>query len=329
MSATKTTGLDKTFDATQATDAFWVDPTHLDLGHNSRIHAEADEKQSDLNGAVDIFESGQQQACVVRRKEDGKLELVAGFGRLRRVNLIRGGFEIGGKRFHDADRKLLVRVDESIKTDEDAFAASVRENVRKEVSPVNIAAQQEVLRKDFKWTDKKIAVLYGYNNSNAIKRNKDLLAAPKEVQELVHKGELAVDPALKLLKLPKTEQKALLESGEKLTGPKVTEALIRHADKVADAKPDGGKGETGGGKKDDADKTPTVSRNAAALKKYLTESVLNRSFDDEPLVDTNPVVCKLLQGIVDYLNGIGQEQRLWNRIDEVLQLETPVQPKKK
>lgn len=264
--------LDKVYAADKTQEFFWVDPTFIDLGYNSRIHAEANEKQDDVARAVDIYNGGQLVPCVVRRKDDGKLELVAGFGRCRSVTLIRNGFKADEVHYHDADRKLLVRIDDSLKTDADAFAASIRENVRKEVSPINVAAQQDVLRKDYGWTDTAIAELYGYSNTNAISRNKKLLTAPKEVQELVHKGDLSVDATVNLLKLPKEDQDSLLAGEGKVTAAKVNEVLAARIEKKEAA---------GEGKADATEKPTGVRpRNTAALVKTL-DGILDDA-DAEP-----------------------------------------------
>lgn len=264
--------LDKVYSADKTSEFFWVDPTFLDLGYNSRIHAEANEKQDDISRAVDIHNAGQLVPCVVRRKDDGKLELIAGFGRCRSVTLIRNGFKADEVQYHDADRKLLVRIDDNIKTDAEAFIASIRENVRKEVSPINVAAQQEVLRKDYGLSDTAIAEVYGYNNTNAISRNKKLLTAPKEVQELVHKGDLSVDATVNLLKLPKEDQDALLAGGGKVTAAKVNEVIAARIEKKEAAGED-----TTGAKKEATGVRP---RNTAALVKTL-DGILDDA-DAEP-----------------------------------------------
>jgi len=309
--------LDKSLAAEQQKDVFLVDPTFLKLGRNSRINAEAGAATDTVARAWDIYHNGQQQACVVRRLESGELELIAGRGRFDSVDLIRGGFEYGGELFQDAGRKLLVRVDESIKTDEQAFAASIRENVRKEVSPINIASAQAVLRDDFKWTDTQIGELYGYNNTNAIGRFKKLLSAPATVQGLVHTGELSVDAALKLVTLPKGEQAKLLESGEKLTGPKIVEAIAAHAEaKESKAEPKGEpKGNDPGESDDKAD--PKVTRNVAAFKKWVAEYI-DRSFDGVPLEDSDPEAVGFVHGLLDFFAGKGKDQRLWNRFEKLL-----------
>lgn len=310
-----------------ATDAFWIDPSELRLGYNSRIKAEVDEKENDILGAVDLY-VGQQQACVARKLPDGGIELVAGFGRYRKVQLIRAGFDHNGARYHDPERKLLVRVDESITGDREAFIASVRENVRKEVSPLNRALQQEVLRKDFKVTDGEIAALYGYNNTNAIARGKKLIAAPEVVQELVHSGELSLDAALKLLELPKAKWEALLASGQKLTATLIGEAIAAHNEEVAAKKAakaaatEQGEGDEGEGVSGGETEVKAVARNAAAFKKWAAAYVLSRK-DELDYSEDAPVTVEFVKGIVDFLNGEGKDLRLFNRFEKLVNIECP------
>lgn len=321
---------------TPATDAFWVDPTTVRRGYNSRVLAEVDEAEGDILGAIDIHNAGQQQACVARRTNDGAVELVAGFGRLRKVLKLREGFDHNGARYHKPDLQLLVRIDASIENDKDAFIASVRENVRKEVSPLNIAKQQDVLRKDFKLKDGEIAAIYGYNNTNATARYKKLLSAPDEVQLLVHAGELSTDAALKLLELPKAKQKELLDrvaAGEKLTGSIVAEfinAYLEEKEAKAAAKGEagsgggeGGEGEGEGGAAGDSsdDAAPKKqARNAAKLKKWI-DAYVNREFDGVPLDETAPLACQFANAIVKYLDGVGGDQKLWNAFNKLVENE--------
>lgn len=305
-----------------------IDPTWVKLGYNSRIHAEVDEKAGDVDGAVDIFKAGQQQPCIVRQLPDDTLELVAGFGRLRKVTMIRNGFQKDGVTYHDPDRLLLVSVDPNIKTDKDAFIASVRENVRNNPSPLNVAEAQKVLRDDFGMSETEIAELYGYNNTNAVGRFKKLLAAPKELQELVHTGELATDTVLKLLELPKAKRDALLEKakaeGRKLTAGEVAEAINAHREELEAKKATGGgegAGGEGGGEgagDDDAGDAPKKQpRNAAKLKKWVEEYV-DREFNDEPVKDLAPLAYNFARAVVDYLNGVGGDQKLWNAFAKLL-----------
>ena len=293
--ATKTTKLDKVYAADKTSEFFWVDPTFLDLGYNSRIHAEVNEKQDDIARAVDIYNGGQLVPCVVRKKEDGKLELIAGFGRCRSVTLIRNGFRAEEVQYHDADRKLLVRIDDSIKTDVDAFVASIRENVRKEVSPINVASQQEVLRKDYGLSDTAISEIYGYNNTNAISRNKKLLTAPQEVQKLVHKGELSVDACVNLLKLPKDKQDELLTSGGKVTAAKVNEVIAAEIEKKEEAA-EGPKGDKADAKEKDVSVRP---RNTAAVVKTL-DGILDDADAEPALSDT---VVAFLKDLKKFINN--------------------------
>jgi ParB-like chromosome segregation protein Spo0J len=113
-----------------AAPATLQDPTWIELGVNSRVYEEADQKQKDLDRAISIFEHGQKVPVILRKRADDKLELVAGFGRLRSVNLLRAGFEHKGEKYHLPDLQILAQVDETLVDDKAAFIASIIENRR-------------------------------------------------------------------------------------------------------------------------------------------------------------------------------------------------------
>jgi len=305
----------------QATDAFWVDPRTLKSGFNSRVKAEKGEKEQDVARAFDIYNNGQQQAIIVRQKDANTLEVSGGYGRLRSVLLIRDGFEYNGKRYQDAERLILCRVDNSIKSDKDAFLASIRENVRTEVSPLNKALAQEVLRKDFKMTEQEIAGVYQYNNSNAIKRNRDLLKCPEEVQQLVHEEELSLDAALKLMKLPAVRRNKLLTSGEKLTGAIIGEELNAYAEEQETRRASGGGGSEGGEGSSDGDPAPTkVKRNTAKFNKWV-EIYIDRELDGEAIETLAPIAVSFVKKLVSYFNGGPGDQALWNAFEKLVDAE--------
>lgn len=294
--------IDAAYAATKDTTGLWVDPTQIEVGLNfSRQQDEPGQKEADLGRAHSIFTEGQRQPVVVRRDKDGRLHLVAGFGRLRSVTLVRNGYELGGEAYKDADRKLWVTVNDSIKDDKDAAIASILENVRREVSPVNVALAQEQLRTQFSLSDTEIARIYGKNNTNAVARGKKLLLLTAEEQKLVHTGKLSVDAALSAQDLPpeqKNEVIAAAKAGTKVTADRIKATKAEAAEKRAEA------GET-----EDAKSNP---RNAAALKKFINESIVGN--DDVP-----GDVQNLFISVRKFLEGTCTEKTIFNRIKEIVE----------
>lgn len=292
-----------------------VDPKVLQDGFNSRIKVEANRDATDLERAYSIYKNGQKVPCIVRRLAGGSLELVAGEGRKRSVELIRKGFEYEtgkdkSETVHDPDFKLRVAVDDKLTDDKAAFIASIVENQsRSEVSPLNLALQQKVLRDDFKLGETAIAKIYGYNNTNAINRLKKLLDYSKEVQQQVHDGRLSLDAALKVAKLPEEQQAAVLTATNRVTAAQIGElvaANIEAAAKVGKAdKEDGGEessaggsGESEGGEGEDAGWKPEP-RNAAALSKFIRGELLVADEGEE----VNPRVKALATATLKFLEG--------------------------
>lgn len=271
-----------------------VEPGTLALGFNSRIKAEANQTDEDLKRAYSIFKNGQKVPCIVRRLAGGTLELVAGGGRKRSVELIRKGFEFEtGKdkveKVHEPEWKLRVAVDDTLKGDKEAFIASVVENQsRNEVSPINLALQQRVLRDDFKLGETAIAKIYGYNNANAINRSKKLLECSREVQDQVHSGDLSVDAALKLAELSVAEQQAVLTSEKRITAAQIGELIAAKVEAKAEAVGGGDKGGDKGGEEETTWKPVPV--NAAALKNFIRgDLLLVGEGEEEP--------CEKLKGL--------------------------------
>jgi ParB-like chromosome segregation protein Spo0J len=255
-----------------AAPATLQDPTWIELGVNSRVYEEADQKQKDLDRAISIFEHGQKVPVILRKRADDKLELVAGFGRLRSVNLLRAGFEHKGEKYHLPDLQILAQVDETLVDDKAAFIASIIENRRDEVSPLNVAEAQRRLRDEYGLSERAIGRLYGYANPNSVIRHKKLLETPAEIQKKVHAGDLSLDAANNLMKLPEERREKLLKDSDKLTSNVIAEELAK-AEEAKAAKPD----DAGGDKPDASEKPAVTPRNAAALNQFIDEELLAES----------------------------------------------------
>lgn len=306
--------LDTAYEATKDARGLWVNPTEITGEVNfSRRHEEPKAKDAVVALAASIYHEGQQTPAVVRKVGD-KLVLVGGFTRRDAVNLIRGGFEYQGERLQDADRKLFVVVNDDIKSDKDAAIASVLENVRREVSPINVAEAQKELIEVHGLTMTEVARLYGYNNTNAVSANKKLLELTAEEQKLVHTGKLSRDAAVKLQQLPEDEKAALIAEAKdgKVTAAVVTEKIAEAKEKKETTGGTGNKKESEGDTDKDGkgEKDKYAARNAAALKKFINEDIIGNE-------DIRGDVQAVFAAVVKYLEGKNTGKTILNRIAEV------------
>lgn len=299
--------LDAAYEATKDTTGRWVNPVEITGESNfSRRHEEPKAKDAVVALAASIYHEGQQTPAVVRQVGD-RLVLVGGFTRRDAVNLIRAGFEYQGERLQDADRKLWVTVNDKIKSDKDAAIASVLENVRREVSPINVAEAQRELIDTHGLNLTEVARLYGYSNTNAVSANKKLLELSAEEQKLVHTGKLSRDAAIKLQQLPEEQKAALIAEAK---DGKVTAAVV--TEKIAENREGATESTEAAEESTEAaeEKNKYAPRNAAALKKFIAEEVIGN--DDIPAT-----VQATFAAISKYLEGRNTGKAILNRINAI------------
>lgn len=320
--------LGKNLSAEREPNSFYVDPTNLKLGVNSRQldgdTLTAEERNEDQNRAINIATFGQKVPAIAYRSGKDTV-LTAGFGRYRSILLLREGFEVKGERYHDPKAQLLIRVDESIKDEKGAFLASVLENVRKEVNPYAVALAQRKLQDEYGYSLTEIAKLYGYDNTNAVSRSFKLLEADQSLQTAVRKGQVALSVALEIAKLPEELQKdqvAKVKEGQKLQIKDIIEAKAGYLDAngskevdPTDPQPQQPKAERA---KSDQPKNPAgdvkpTKRNSSAViawaKAHVEDSI------SDPLPD---VVASLLDGLVKFCEGSATERTLDSRLSKLI-----------
>ena len=186
-------------------DLFSVYPEEIivDLAANGRAHQQSDEEVAAL--AESIRERGQLQPVLVRRVEDYKLQLVAGYGRHRAVMLLNKG-----KAPEDQRRIDCYVIDCS---PEDATVLNIVENNgRTEVNAVDDAANMARLRR-MQWPEEKIAQFYDCSVSKVSQRLR-LAAQPQEVKEAVANGTVTVTDAGALATMPEADQRTAVANGK-------------------------------------------------------------------------------------------------------------------
>ncbi len=258
-----------------------VNPDAVKLGRNSR-EGVIPGPEAIYAKAVSIALYGQQSPCL-GHKEGDDIVLDAGFTRLAAVQLLRTtGVDLKGEKdennfplegdagvdrhFQDAELKLWVAINPKVKTAEDAYVASVSENIREDVSPLSQARAFAHLRDSFGWTKTRYATLLGYNNTNHVSGLEKLLQCDVRVQEAVGAGKLSLSAAVATIDLPKTEVTEVLKAVN--GGKKVTrDAVAGGANRGGDSDDDEGEGEEGA----KPAKPRTIARNAAAVKELLLD----------------------------------------------------------
>jgi ParB/RepB/Spo0J family partition protein len=153
--------------------------------------------------AESFAKHGQLQNVLARRDEDGTLKMVAGFGRW-----------LGAKAYNGAhpDKPMRLKVSVIDCTPEEAAAlASVENRERNATSPIDDAHAHERMRRDYQWTDAKIAEEFDQDAAHVC-RLKRLLKLPPKLQALVHVGLVPIQTGYQMAALGRTEQEEILKA---------------------------------------------------------------------------------------------------------------------
>ena len=209
-----------------------VGPEYVEKGRNSRAFDFGEDEILDMVESYERLNAdgdpqGQQVPIECRKlKASGKLEVHAGRRRLEgalRYNL----------KHPDAPMKVKVIVVDC--SDEEALARGIENNRRaKATSWVDDCFNQERLRKDHGWNDKKIAKFYGIQQS-VVSRLKKLLPMRKRVLKLVHEGTISFDAACDLAELDDISQDEILAKIKTLHEENEAAEEKRRRDLVEDA----------------------------------------------------------------------------------------------
>jgi ParB/RepB/Spo0J family partition protein len=213
-------------------DLFSIFPENIVVipGENGRKEPHSQEEIESL--ARSILEYTQLEPVVVRRIEDHKVQLVAGYGRYAAVKYINTALQPGNP------VKLQCKVVDL--NPEEAFVRNLVENIeRAATTPIDDAHNQRRLREQYGWSEAKIADFYKKSVA-FISQLRKTLVLPTEIQQGVAQGNIPL-AALDLAELPAHEQqKAVAEATNPETGKVVAEAIRKRVR--------GKKIEAGGGK---------------------------------------------------------------------------------
>ena len=197
--------------------------------------------------AASISEMGVLQPILVRPKENGEFELIA-----------------GERRWRAAQRAGLITVPAIIRNTDDlsSIEQALVENLhRQDLTPLEEAAAFQLLIEDFELTHDQVATRVGKSRS-AITNTIRLLGLPPSVQSLLADGQLSAGHARALLGTPDRARQELLAQAAVTEGwtVRATEQAVRGGDvatadePAAPAAPTGG----GGGTIDGAGLTPAT-----------------------------------------------------------------------
>jgi ParB/RepB/Spo0J family partition protein len=192
------------------------------MGRSGALYVDFPENilvEPDLNGrhehtdveqlAADIEKHGQNEPVCVRKDDNGKPVLVFGHRRYRAISLL-------NERNPTNPRKIICTYSDLTPTE--AFVAAIGENrFRREVNPIDDAANIGLLRRLFAKTDEDIAAIYfpeaksEAERATALKFVKDrakLMELVPEAAQAVREGRLKITAAMGLAKLTKNQQRA-------------------------------------------------------------------------------------------------------------------------
>ena len=206
-------------------DMFSVFPEHIIVNpsENGRKVPHSQEEIESL--ARSIVEHTQQQPVVVRRIEDHKIQLVAGYGRVAAIDYI--------NRKLQPDHPIKVQCKVVDCSPEEAFVRNLVENIeRADTTPIDDAHNQRRLREQYGWRESSIANFY-QKSVAYIHQLRKTLSLPTEVQNGVAEGHIPIAAALDLTELPMAE---IVETVEEATDPETGKVSAEKVRKKVRAK---------------------------------------------------------------------------------------------
>jgi len=243
------------------------------------------------NLAESILTQGQLQPVIVRKnKETGEIALSAGFCRYLAIKLINEDKELSS---HLNGEELFIKAIREDQSDADAFVLNLRENKdRKATSLIDDAYNHQRLRKEFGWTNIKIATEY-HCTAVWVGQLSKLLKLSADIQKRVHSGEIPPSIAIQLADLSPEDQDDVIAQAE---ADGVSLKLDDVKDKIRESRANG----------DDGD---NVARSLKQIRKYL-ESVKTDKKEDDSATST------LANDFLRFINGrIGEKgmENAWTR----------------
>lgn len=309
-----------------------IDPALVRDGENSRVEEAVDYAEKVKARAIDLFINGQINPGEVRLTGEVEgvktYETISGYTRRDAVRLLREGFTAphphSGETFLFRDPDRLFRASVVKVNAEQAFIRSIRENAgRDDTTDLQEALAHDKLRRDWAWTDTRIAGLYGYTNQNRVMALKNLLKLDKKTQMLVHGGKLSLSAALLTKDVTDEERESIIagaSDGDKVRGAAVASLVRELLDRKAGIDPDAPVPDAGlsaepervSAKKDEDDKRPKVpKRGRADVQRFVLDVSGEESESKLPLKDET---VNFLTVLHKFLNGTRNETSLKNAL---------------
>lgn len=188
-------------------DLFFVPPSEIvvDEGVNGRWMPHDEASVAELVQSYEYNGQGQLQPVMVRKVEDNKVALVAGYRRLKAA--------LKYNELHP-DKPMKLKCVLTTVNGEEALVRNISENrERKETSVVDDAYNMRRLREDYGWTDTKIAEFYKVSAAY-ISQLKKVLTLNRNLQVKIHTKTLSLQAALALADLSEEEQAEALKEAE-------------------------------------------------------------------------------------------------------------------
>lgn len=307
-------------------DTFHVNPADVKPGRNSRMIEAADYMDRVVDRAISIYKRGQLQPVEARREGDKSLTLTLGFTRRDAVIMLRNGFtaidpDTGEETFFQNKEALLWVAVTDCDVDQ-AFLRGIAENLeRNDTTDLQEALAQQEIRTTMGWCDAQIARFYGYTNQNRVMHLNKLVCLPEDVQQKVHKKQLALHAALLTEGLGDDERKAVIDAcadGKGKVDGAALKAMIR--DLI------GGKAETSAESEETPEEaTEEGGEEAEAKPKKKASASLKRSVKEfagfaHDMGDTSGVkdsVKNLFNTLVLWFANEKTDKQLWNAIDKL------------
>ena len=280
----------------------WPDDIEVDWKSSGRFFKTKPNDPETEELARKIIDQGQLQSIGCRRGPDKKLYLAFGFRRWTAIKLINEKLQ--------PDNPMRVRVHLFPGNEADAFTRNITENRdRRQVTVLDDANNQNILRERFQWDDEKIATFYGCTTAY-VGQLATILLLCEAVKKAIQSGFLAPTAALKLAQqgLNEEQQHAILESlladqpkGDEPVDGKKSKKKKASTSKVEDAIRDQ---KSGAGKDGPA-------RRVTHVKKYFAE-ILTCKDEPEPIKNFAEILLK-------WIDGKKTDQQLSNALSKLKQ----------
>lgn len=178
-------------------------PQHIILGDTGRKYGHSPE---DVAKRVKSFEDhGQLENIIVRKIEDNKVCLIAGYGRHAAALAY-------NEKHPDKPMKLKCTILNC--NEEEAFLANIAENnERKANTYIDDAHNHEKLRRKYGYTDTKIAEIYN-STPGEVGNLKKVLSLSEDLQRRCHNGEYSRQAAIALAEVPEEKRLEVIKVAE-------------------------------------------------------------------------------------------------------------------